>query len=1022
MKNMTWSIGRKLVVGFATVVILTIAGNMIGFFALNRVNNEVETTTTVSARLETLSNLITISLLEARRNETAFFLRYPAIGIGEAKAEYVSRVQDEVAAIHAYADEGINLETGEPDRAYFRQIKALIDEHKVAFLQAVALVEQRGHIDTGLEGQFRAKIHQMEQAVAEAKLDQLTIDILSIRRNEKDYLLRGNPEDIDQVAQLIGRFKQHLAATNLNAADQARLNTLADEYLALFQQLTQVDRDLAAAIDGYREQADSIEPLVAEIRADASADFQQSVQTSNQMIGTATILEIGDLLLAVFLGFGIAVALSRSISRPVRALTEAATVIAGGDLTHQVRVTSRDEIGVLAKAFNQMVVNLRDLIEQVRESEERYRRLVELSFDAIIIYVEGKLVYVNPRGVHLAGATSPDQLLGKPILDFVHPDSFDVAQLRLQQLEQGSGVPLLEEKFVRLDGASIEVESAAVPITYQGRPAVQTVIRDITERKRAQAVQAQLAAIVESSNDAIIGKTLEGIIMNWNRGAEDLYGYSAEEVKGRSVAILVPPERQNELSEILGKLKQGQRIEQYETVRVRKDGRQIDVAVTISPIKDGSGKITGASTIAQDITERKARASALEQRVEERTREFATLLEVAHNLASTLDMERLLGLILDQLKIVVDCFGATIYKAEGEALIALAHRGPIPQQEISELRFWMRQAGAFQQVIVQQTPVIIPDIQDETPLAHLFRESVGERLETAFAYVRSWLGVPLMIKEQVIGMLGLHHDQPNYYTARHAKLAIAFANQAAIAIENARLYEQAQELATFQERQRLAHDLHDAVSQSLFSASLAAEVLPRLWERQPEEGRRCLTELHRLTRSALAEMRTLLLELRPTALVETALGDLLNQLAEAVASRAMLKVNLAIEFHDPLPPDVQLALYRIAQEALNNVAKHAGAGCVEVSLRYVSLEIGLQEQQKGVELCINDDGCGFDLAHIPPARLGLSIMRERAETIGASLKLESQSEQGTQVIVNWPGRPEAVPLVPLPYGLAELAS
>lgn len=1021
MKNMTWSIGRKLVVGFATIVILTIAGNMIGFFALNRVNNEVETTTTVSARLETLSNLITISLLEARRSETAFLLRYPSIGIVEAKAEYVSRVQAEVAAIHTYSDEGISLETGELDRTRFRQIKTLIDEHKAAFLQAVALVEQRGHIDTGLEGQFRAKIHQMEQAVAEANLDELTIDILSIRRNEKDYLLRGDEQDIDQVTQLVGQFKQHLLDTNLSPTNQSRLSTLADEYLALFQQLTQVDTKLAAAIDRYREQADNIEPLVAEIRADASADFQQSVQTADQMISTATTLEIGDLVLAIFLGFGIALALARNISRPVRALTEAATIIADGDLTHQVRVTSRDEIGVLANAFNQMVINLRDLIEQVRESEERYRRLVELSFDAIVVYRDRKLVYVNPRGVHLAGAARPDQLLGKPILDFTHPDSFEVAQSRLQQLEQGSGVPLLEEKFMRLDGSSIEVESAAVPITYQGQAAVQTVIRDITERKRAQAVQAQLAAIVESSNDAIIGKTLTGIIVNWNRGAEDLYGYSAEEVKGKSVALLIPPDRPNELSGILEKLKQGERIEQYETVRVRKDGQQIDVAVTISPIKDGNGKIIGASTIAQDITERKARASALEQRVEERTREFATLLEVAHNLASTLDMERLLGLILDQLKIVVDCFGATIYKAEGEALIALAHRGPIPQQEISELRFWMRQAGAFQQVIVQQAPVIIPDIQDETALAQLFRESVGERLDTAFAYVRSWLGVPLMIKDQVIGMLGLHHDQPNYYTSRHAKLAIAFANQAAIAIENARLYEQAQELATFQERQRLAHDLHDAVSQSLFSASLSAEVLPRLWERHPEEGRRCLTELHRLTRSALAEMRTLLLELRPTALVETALGDLLNQLAEAIASRAMLEVRLAIEFHDPLPPDVQLALYRIAQEALNNVAKHAKAGYVEVSLSTIPVEVSSPVSSRGVELRITDNGCGFDPAHIPPARLGLTIMQERAETIGASLKLESRSGQGTQVRVIWPEVRAGATLAQLPYGLAQLA-
>jgi PAS domain S-box-containing protein len=612
MEKVTWSIGRKLAAGFAAVILLTIAVGATGLFALNRVNSEVETTTTVSSRIETLSYLINISLLEARRSETAFFLRYPSIGIAEAKAGYVPRVQNQVTAIHTYADEGISLEAGEADRSRFRQIKALIDDHEAAFLQSVALVEQHGHIDTGLEGQFRAKIQQMEEAIAETKLDQLTIDILSIRRREKDYLLRGEPEYINQVVQLVGQFNQNLATTTLSAADQTRLNTLANEYLTLFQQLTQVDADLDAATDRYREQAQNIEPLVAEIRADATADFRRSLDTANQMLKTAHRLEFVTLALEILLGFGIALVLSRRISQPVKALTKAATVIAGGDLSHQVQVTSRDEIGVLANAFNQMVVNLRDLIGQVRESEDRYRRLVELSFDAIIIQNEGKLVYVNPPSVKLLGASSTAELLGKPMLEFTHPDSLEMVQRRAQQLSQGQGAPLVEEKLIRLDGTSIEVELAAVPITYQGQPAVQTVIRDITERKRAQAVLAQLAAIVESSNDAIIGKTLDGVIVNWNRSAEHLYGYSAEEVKGRSVAILVPPDRSGELADILERLKHGERIERFETVRVRKDGQPIDVSVTISPIKDANGKIIGASTIAQDITERKARAAALE--------------------------------------------------------------------------------------------------------------------------------------------------------------------------------------------------------------------------------------------------------------------------------------------------------------------------------------------------------------------------------------------------------------------------
>ncbi len=150
-------------------------------------------------------------------------------------------------------------------------------------------------------------------------------------------------------------------------------------------------------------------------------------------------------------------------------------------------------------------------------------------------------------------------------------------------------------------------------------------------------------------------------------------------------------------------------------------------------------------------------------------------------------------------------------------------------------------------------------------------------------------------------------------------------------MENARLYEQAQALAALEERQRLARDLHDAVSQTLFSASLIAEVLPRLWERNPAEGQRSLAELHQLTRGALAEMRTLLLELRPAALLEVGLADLLRQLAEAVTGRSRVPIDLSLDKPYPLPPDVQVNLYRIAQEALSNVAKHSGASRATVS-------------------------------------------------------------------------------------------
>jgi len=187
------------------------------------------------------------------------------------------------------------------------------------------------------------------------------------------------------------------------------------------------------------------------------------------------------------------------------------------------------------------------------------------------------------------------------------------------------------------------------------------------------------------------------------------------------------------------------------------------------------------------------------------------------------------------------------------------------------------------------------------------------------------------------------------------------------------------------------------VTQTLFSASLIAEVLPRLWARNQEEGYRRLDELRQLTRGALAEMRTLLLELRPEALADMELGDLLKQLAEAFTGRAGLAVKLEIDGQRHLPPDVRFALYRIAQEALNNVAKHANATEVELQVEY---------DADAVELHVCDDGKGFDPTQVRAGRFGLSSIQERSEAIGAELHFNTQPGRGTEVVVRWP-YPEA---------------
>ncbi|HSR30846.1 MAG TPA: two-component regulator propeller domain-containing protein [Anaerolineae bacterium] len=217
------------------------------------------------------------------------------------------------------------------------------------------------------------------------------------------------------------------------------------------------------------------------------------------------------------------------------------------------------------------------------------------------------------------------------------------------------------------------------------------------------------------------------------------------------------------------------------------------------------------------------------------------------------------------------------------------------------------------------------------------------------------------------------------------------------------LAQQAAEAAVVAERSRLARELHDAVTQTLFSASLIAETLPRSWERDREKGQRLLKELRQLSRGALAEMRTLLLELRPAVLVDADLGDLLRQLAEAASGQSGLPVTVTVEGECALPTEVHVAFYRVAQEALNNAVKHARAQQVLVHLR-CTCSCSDKADERGsqaAELVVRDDGCGFDPDAVSPDRLGLGIMQERALGIDAVLSVESQAGQGTQVKIAW---------------------
>ena len=243
----------------------------------------------------------------------------------------------------------------------------------------------------------------------------------------------------------------------------------------------------------------------------------------------------------------------------------------------------------------------------LRQSQEKYASMVHSSPDAITLrsLPDRRYLEVNEGFTRLTGY-SAEEVMGKT------PAELDLwveqrpHQTTLQMVETEGQVQGEEFRFRTKTGEIRYGRLSAVRVVINGKPCMLSVTHDITDRKRAEAEASQLALIVESSEDAIVGKSLDGKIRSWNAGAERLYGYSASEVLGQPVRILIPPEQHDELPEILEKLKRDERVQHYETIRVRKDGRRINVSTSISPVKDSEGKIIGASAIARDVTQRKS--------------------------------------------------------------------------------------------------------------------------------------------------------------------------------------------------------------------------------------------------------------------------------------------------------------------------------------------------------------------------------------------------------------------------------
>jgi two-component system nitrate/nitrite sensor histidine kinase NarX len=522
-------------------------------------------------------------------------------------------------------------------------------------------------------------------------------------------------------------------------------------------------------------------------------------------------------------------------------------------------------------------------------------------------------------------------------------------------------------------------------------------MKEDTKRLEPEDKDGQYKGIFDAVSDGVIIVDLENNqVVEANPAACSMHHYTHAEFIGLYLNSLIHPDSQYVFSETIHMVRSKMEID-TRVMHICRDGSTFNAewrgtALTYQERACLLGNV-------RDVSKRIELEQDLHDRAETRTHEQATLLEISHTLASTLELQP--GLILDQLRKIIKYAHGGLFSLEGSSLVTLAIRGTGFLEQSIPIRIHLNTPEILTKLFNDHRPIRIANVWSDDPQARFLRSLFDDGTGVLLDGMQSWMWVPLAVRGRIIGGIGVAESTNNYFTAHHADLALSVANQAAITMINAELYGRAQELAVMEERQRLARNLHDAVNQSLFSAGLIAEVLPRLWDRDQMEARRSLEDLRMLTRGAISEMRALLAELRPSTLTDSSLSDLLRLLANAFSGRTNVPITVNVMGEFFLPAEAQVAFYRVCQEALNNVAKHARASHVGIELK---------QEEDMIEMCIRDDGKGFDPEKKTSGHYGLSMMQERAEAAGARLTVTSQPGHGTELTVCWTITPRKEPL------------
>lgn len=648
-----------------------------------------------------------------------------------------------------------------------------------------------------------------------------------------------------------------------------------------------------------------------------------------------------------------------------------------------------DTVSTRVLLIEDNVGDVRLIREMLREGTHSNQRSSGVKFEVEVAgTLQEGLLALEQRSFHIV------------LLDLSLPDSFGVETLRAITAEDHR-TPIvvltgLDDERFGLEAVQFGAQDYLVKGDIDGklltraiRYAIERYMIESALRAREEEYRSLIDDVFNTSAVAVLIFDKDFTVVWINDATEIYFGVNRGEILGEDVRILVEAklkcifENPDEYAHyLLRSYEQNIYAERYECHILPEGTReQRWLEHWSQPIRSGmyaGGRIEQYT----DITRRK-----LIETAEQEQRQMAEALrEITVLLTSTLDLDEVLDLILTNVEHVVPHHMANITLIVDDQLEEFWHWNS-PEEAESNIRQMLKPRTisdtiGLHDMITTHRPVIVGNISS-LQLA---------KLPPGLRDARAYIGVPIILQNQVIGAIKLFSRTAGFFMQFDVERLSAFAEHAAIAIQNAQLYRESQELAAYQERQRLARDLHDSVSQTLFSSSVMAESALRQWDANPTKAYDLLGNLHSLTKSALAEMRVLLLELRPTALTQISFYQLVEQYVESIRNRKHYTVTLTTDRVPRLPPDAQIALYRILQEALNNIIKHAEAS--QVMIRIV-------QQDGWLRMTIEDNGRGFDQAAVGASSMGLGFMRERAEGIGAHLALESSIGAGTRIMVEW---------------------